>query len=342
VTESLSGNPGPNRFDAVTVGAGPAGLSAALILGRSRRRVLVCDRGQQRNLRSRQLNGYLTRDGIPPIELRRLGRDELTQYDGVAIMVVEVTSANRFGRGFELTLADESRVFARKVLLATGVLDDLPDIEGFARFYGRSVHHCPYCDGWEVRDQPLAIYGRGELGKGMALELTGWSRDLVLCTDGPAELTPHDRARLARHGIALREEPIAALEGTGEALEHIRFITGEWLPRRALFFHTTFRQASDLATGLGCILMKKGVIETEAFEWTVVPGLYVAGDASRHVQLSIVAAAEGAEAAFAINTKLLREDLAERENDPGHSGELNPQHGTRMSPASPPDAAETR
>lgn len=321
--------PGPDgSFDVVVVGAGPAGLSAALVLGRCRRRVLVCDRGHQRNARARRLGGYLTRDGIVPTDLRRLGRDELAQYDGVTMRDVEATRAMRSGRGFEMTLADGSRIFARKLLLATGLIDELPDIEGFARLYGRSVHHCPYCDGWEVRDQPLAVYGRGEMGKGMALELTGWSRDLVLCTDGPAELMPHDRDRLARHGISIREERIAALEGTDERLEHIRFATGERIPRRALFFRTMYRQASDLATGLGCILMEKGVIETEAYERTDVPGLYVAGDASRYVQLSIVAAAEGAKAAFAINTELLREDLAGREGDRSQSSGISPESET--------------
>lgn len=300
-------------FDVIVVGAGPAGLRAALVLGRCRRRVLVCDRGHQRNVRSRQLNGYLTRDDIPPIELRRIGWEQLARYDSVKVRDVEATGAQCSGAGFTVTLADGTQAEARKLLLATGVLDDLPHIQGIEELYGISVHHCPYCDGWEVRDQKLAIYGRGELGEGLALELTGWSDDLVLFTDGPAELTAHDRDRLARHRIRVREERITALEGTQGQLTHVRLATGEEVPRTALFFRTIFRQASDLATKLGCILTQKGVIPTEAYERTTIPGLYVAGDASRHVQLSIVAASEGAEAAFAINTELLKEDLAHAE-----------------------------
>lgn len=206
-------------------------------------------------------------------------------------------------------LADGARVTSRKLLLATGVLDELPPIANFEAFYGRSAFHCPYCDGWEWRDQPLAIYGRGERGKGMALELTGWSRDLILCIDGSAELSPHDLERLTHNGIGLRETRIARLEGADGMLSGIRFETGEVLPRRALFFNCGEHQASDLAHMLGCALTRKGSIETSSYEQTVIPGMYVAGDASRHVQLSVVAAAEGAMAAFAINTELLKDGL---------------------------------
>ncbi len=296
-------------YDVVIVGAGPAGLSAALILGRCSRHVLVCDRGGQRNRWARQQNGFLSRDGIDPAEFRRIAREQMAKYETVEIRDVAVAEVERREDRYAAALADGTRVVARKLLLATGVLDELPPIPGFEVFYGKSAHHCPYCDGWEWRDQPLAVYGRGEEGKGMALELTGWSRDLVLCTDGPAEISPHDRERLARNGIGLREERITGLEGTDGMLERIRFETGEVLPRRALFFNTGSHQASDLARQLGCPLTRKGSVETSSYEQTAIPGLYVAGDASRHVQLSVVAAAEGAMAAFAINTELLKEEL---------------------------------
>ncbi|MBN9564279.1 MAG: NAD(P)/FAD-dependent oxidoreductase [Alphaproteobacteria bacterium] len=296
-------------LDVLVVGAGPAGLSAALVLGRCRRHVLVCDRGGQRNRWSRRQNGFLTRDGIDPAEFRQIAREQMAAYDTVEIRDVEVVEVQQHEPGYAAALADGTRVVARKLLLATGVLDELPPIPGFNAFYGKSAHHCPYCDGWEWRDQPLAIYGRGEQGKSMALELTGWSRNLVLCTDGPAELSVHDRARLARQGIGLWEQRIAALEGKQGMLEGIRFETGEFLARRALFFNCGSHQGSDLAHGLGCPVTRKGSVETSSYERTAIPGLYVAGDASRHVQLSVVAAAEGAMAAFAINTELLKETL---------------------------------
>lgn len=300
-------------FDAVIVGAGPAGLSAALLLGRCRRRVLLCDEGRPRNAATRALHGFLTRDGIPPAELLRLGREQLERYSTVESRSLTVTDVQRLEDGFEVTLSDGTWVASRKLLLATGVTDQLPTIDGFQEFYGKSVFHCPYCDGWELRDQPLAIYGKGEHGKGLALELTAWSAQLVLCTDGPSELDDHDVERLRRHEIAVYEHAIAALEGTDGVLERIRFADGTSVGCRGMFFSTGEHQRSGLPAQLGCEFTPKGAVNTGEYEATNIPGLYVAGDASRFVQLAIVAAAEGAEAAFAINTALLKEDLAETE-----------------------------
>lgn len=299
-----------SHYDAIVVGAGPAGLNAALLLGRCRRRVLICDTGRPRNAAAQALHGFLTDDGIAPAELLRRGREQLRRYDTVELRNIAVTDVTRADDRFEVMLADGTRYSARKMLLATGVVDLVPEIPGIGAFYGRSVHHCPYCDGWEVRDQPLAIYGRGTSGRGLALELTAWSSDLVLCTDGPSGLTGEDHERLARNGIPVREERIARLEGDGGILERIVFIDGTTLPRRALFFIIGERQHSDLPAKLGCAFTHHGAVRTTEYEATNVPGVYVAGDASRRVQLAIVAAAEGAEAAFAINTALLKEDLA--------------------------------
>ncbi|HEY2431792.1 MAG TPA: NAD(P)/FAD-dependent oxidoreductase [Vicinamibacterales bacterium] len=297
-------------YDVVIVGAGPAGLSAALILGRARRRVLICDSGHPRNAASRAMHGYLSRDGMPPREFLAASREELCRYDSVELRDIEVRSAEcRAGTHFHVTLADGSEHTSRKLLIATGVVDNLPAIPGFREWYGAGVFHCPYCDGWEVRDRPLVIYGRGARGLGLSLELTGWSRDLVLCTDGPSEIDGDDLARLARQRIAVREDRVARLEGT-ERLEGIVFASGETLPCDALFFTTGQTQQSALALGLGCKFNEKGTVLTGKYESTHLSGLYVAGDASRAVQWVVVAAAEGAEAAFAINTDLLRADLA--------------------------------
>jgi thioredoxin reductase len=295
-------------LDVIIVGAGPAGLSAALILGRCRRNVLVCDAGHPRNTASRSLHGYLTRDGIEPAELLRIGREQLRPYTTVHLRSAEVTSACKVGNGFEITVNDEL-VSSRKLLLATGVVDHLPDIEGLRPLYGRSVYHCPYCDGWELRDQPIAIYGRDDRGSGLALELTAWSRDLVVCADGPATFSADDRNQLAALNIPVREERISRLEGAEGQLERIVFNNGKVLPRRGMFFNTGQDQRCDLAAQLGCDFTERGAVRTGEYEMTNVPGLFVAGDASRAVQLAIVAAAEGAEAAFAINKALIKEDL---------------------------------
>ena len=298
------------RYDVIIVGAGPAGLSAALILGRCRRSVLICDNDRPRNAASHALHGYLTRDGIHPREFRSIGRDQLKPYDTIEVCDVAATDARCQPDGrFQVVLADGTHLHSRKLLVATGVCDNLPDIPGVQDLYGRSVFHCPYCDGWEIRDQPIAIYGSGDRGVGLSLELTVWSRDLVLCTDGGSEIREHDRARLTRNGISVREEHIKALEGRDGILERIVFDGGEPLARRAMFFTTGQFQRSELAIRLGCEFNDKGTVRTGKYESTHLAGLYVAGDASRAVQWVIVAAAEGAEAAFAINTDLIKEDL---------------------------------
>lgn len=297
-------------YDVVVVGGGPAGLSAALMLGRCRRSVLICDTGKPRNAASNAMHGYLTRDGIPPREFLAIARQELQRYLTVTLRDVEVQAAACRPDGrFDVTLGGGEQVTSRKLLLATGVADNLPAIPGLDALYGRSVFHCPYCDAWEVSDWPIAIYGRGARGVGLSLTLTAWSRDLVLCTDGPSGVDPEGLDRLSRNGISVREEPVERLEGSDGVLSHVVFRGGDRLRRSALFFTTGQSQQSALAVKLGCQLNDKGTVRTGKYETTHLPGLFVCGDASRAVQWVIVAASEGAEAAFAINSDLLKEDL---------------------------------
>ena len=296
-------------YDVIIAGGGPAGLSAAEVLGRCRRRVLLCDTGRPRNAASHALHGYLTRDGLPPADFLTLARAEIGRY-GVECLEMEVVRAVCADAGFEVTLAGGRTLRSRKLLIATGVVDRIPTIAGIEQFYGLSVFHCPYCDGWEVRDQPLAVYGKGAAGYGLALSLKTWSADVALCTDGGARLSATERAELAAHGIAIRHERIERLEGARGILEKIVFRGGAELPRRAIFFSSGQEQHSRLAETLGCAFTSRGAVRTNRREGTNVPGLYVAGDASRDVQFVVVAAAEGAKAAVAINKALQREDRA--------------------------------
>jgi thioredoxin reductase len=297
-------------YDVIVVGGGPAGLSAAMMLGRARRRVLVCDAGEGRNAVSHGVHGFLTRDGIAPDELRRLGRDEIKRY-GVEVQDVEVVDAAIATDGrFAVALADGASHEARALLLATGVVDNVPDVPGLRERYGTSVFHCPYCDGWEVQDRKLAAYARGSSAMKLATALLSWSRDVVVVTDGPARLSADERARLARLGVPVREERIAALEGEGPHLARVVFRGGEALARDALFFKTGHRQRSALAVKLGCKLDRRGAVRTNTLQGTGVRGLYVMGDAADDLQLAIVAAAEGAKAGYGIDVALRDEDLA--------------------------------
>jgi thioredoxin reductase len=298
-------------YDCVIVGAGPAGLSAALMLGRCRRQVLVCDTGEPRNVRSTGIHNYLTRDGTRPAEFLDLAWNEVGRYPSIEFRRIEVLDATSSPDGFRVVCANGEQIGARKLLLATGVVDELPDIEGLAALYGTSVHHCPYCDGWEWRERPLAVYGAGEEGSALSLGLTVWSKDIVLCTDGPSRLSSEDGDKLRALGIDIREDPILRLEGREGRLERIVFQRGEPLAREALFVCAPQRQRSELARKLGCRFTNKGAVNTGSCEATDVPGLYVAGDASKEAQFVIVAAAEGAEAGMAINKALLKDELAQ-------------------------------
>jgi thioredoxin reductase len=256
------------------------------------------------------VHGFLTRDGLPPDTFLRAAREDLRPYDTIEIRSARVVDAARDHRGFEVQCEDGTRLRTRKLLLATGVVDELPDIAGLAELYGRSVHHCPYCDGWEWRDQPVGVYGRGDAAAGLALGLTVHTRDLVLCTDGPAVHSDWMRDRLDTFDIRVREQRVVRLEGREGRLDRIIFEEGAAENRRALFFATGQRQASELPARLGCVFTEDGAVDTGKCEASNVPGLYVCGDASREAQFVVVAAAEGAEAGMAINKALLDEELA--------------------------------
>jgi thioredoxin reductase len=298
----------PPQWDCVVAGGGPAGLSAALVLGRALRRVLVCDAGEPRNRHSEAAHGYLTRDGIAPGTFLALGRAELARYGTVEYQPLRVEDAVRTNGGFELKLSNARRVRSRTVLVATGIVDTLPRLEGIEALYGRSVHHCPYCDGWEHRNSALAAYGPGEAGARLALKLRQWSPDIMWCADGNTDVQEDVRSELAAAGVVIRGQRVRRLEGRDGRLERIVLDGVPPVERSALFVLVQQRQGSPLAERLGCRLNEKGTVETGTAERTEVPGVFVAGDASKDAQFLIVAAAEGAQAAVAIDTLLARQD----------------------------------
>lgn len=295
-------------YDVIIAGGGIAGLSAALILGRCRRSILLCDSGKPRNRVSKALHGFISRDGVNPLELRRIIYEELKEYPSIACLNGEIVDAEEIQEGYQVKLENGEVHQGKFLLIATGIVDRLPDIAGIEEFYGHNLFHCPYCDGWENRDQPIAVYGSQPEDCEFALELTCWSSDITLCLDaGPSPAAEH-LAHLARHGIVIIPGKITTISGIKGEHITIEFADGAVLSRRVMFFNPAQHQASPLAHKLGCDVTANGV-KTGKMQQTK-SRLFVAGDAARSIQLAIIAAAEGAEAAFALNSALQQEDIS--------------------------------
>lgn len=296
------------KFDVLIVGGGPAGLSAALILGRCHRKTLLCDEGRQRNLSSHAIHGLLGSEGRSPSAFLDGARQELIRYKAVSLRETRVTDITALGKEFQFSCADGTTGSASKILLATGLVDELPELAGVKPLYGVSVHHCLYCDGFEYAGRAVAAYGTEDKGAELAVMMKQWMADVVACSDGTA-VSPQAMRKLKEHNIPLRAERIKFLEGMNGRLTNIVFESGEDLPRVGMFFSTGCYPASPLSDHLGCKRDERdGVATDTSREETSVPGVYVAGDASRDVLLVAVAAAEGALAAVAINKSFLRRD----------------------------------
>jgi thioredoxin reductase len=301
-------------YDVVVVGGGPAGLNAALVSGRQRRKVLLLDSGEPRNAPAAEMHMFLSRDGASPAELRRIGREQLAAYPSVEIREALVaTAAAQEANGFTLTLADGSRVAARKLILATGQVDVLDQVAGVGELFGRGVYHCPFCHGWETRGMTIAVLGR-ELPQIMqALYIADrFSDDVVVCTDGHP--VPEQAAsKLAAAGIVVDETPVSRIEGK-EGEVRLVLADGRVLERQAVYHRAPTRQHSALAEQLGCEMLPDECIRVNEFQRTSVPGVYAAGDAARLEALPdaltfvITGAADGARAAVWLDQELFRED----------------------------------
>jgi thioredoxin reductase len=296
-------------YDVVIAGGGPAGLAAALALGRGRKRVLLCDAGPPRNAAATHVHNFVTRDGIPPGEFRRIARQQLEPYRSVEVRDVHIEEIRGERGAFDVRLATGPEQ-ARRVLLCTGMADELPDLEGLRALWGRSLFQCPYCHGWEVQDQRFGYLAAGVEALPFALFLRGWTSDVVLLTDGAFAVPPDTAASLAAAGVRVEERRIARLRPNGDRLEAIVFVDGGSLPRDVLFLHPRQGQV-ELVRSLGLALDPKGFVQVDEVQReTSRPGIYAGGDLVMEAQGALLAAASGLQAAARLNHALTLEMAA--------------------------------
>jgi thioredoxin reductase len=300
-------------FDCIVIGAGPAGLSASLFLARYLRRTLTFHHNSPRNEYAHGVHGFLGHHGIGPAELLARGRDEVTSHGGLiveaCVTAVEKASPEGF-RVFAGLEGNEQSFEARRLVLATGLRDLTPDCPGFRDFYGSSVHHCPDCDGYEVKDKRVAVLSNGRHAAGFTANLLTWTKHLTLLTD-QKEIPPGDRAKLEGLDVAVRTEAVVGLEGDKPMgkLERVLFAEGEPLECDALFFNLGTEIGTNFHETLGCRLDDDcELVWVDKTQQTSVEGVYAAGDITPHSQLAVVAAAEGAMAAIHIHRSLISEE----------------------------------
>lgn len=294
--------------DVLIVGGGPAGLTAALVLARAGRSVLVVDAGEGRNAPAAHAHNVFTRDGTPPAELRRIGREQAEGY-GARFIGAEATHAEADEDGVYVWLADGRKIDARRLVLASGVVDELPDLPGLRAAWGRTAVHCPYCHGYELRGRPTAVLGTGEDGFELARLLTGWTGRVALLTDGPSGLTDEQGHTLVERGIAVREEAIERLEVEGANVRAVVFASGEHLEATALYLHPPQHLRGLLPDALGLDRTDDGLIQIDEWGRTSVPVVYACGDAVTPRQMVPVAAASGASTAAMLNHDLIAHGL---------------------------------
>jgi thioredoxin reductase len=312
-----------HTFDVIVIGGGAAGLSGALTLARARRSVLVLDTGEPRNAPAAGVHGFLSRDGIAPTELVGLGAAEVTRYGG-RVVGARVTCARRSDGGFAVGTDDGRTFAARRLLVTTGLVDELPDVPGLRQRWGRDVLHCPYCHGFEVRDQSIGVLATGRHAIHQALLLRQWSSDVTLFLHTAPDPAPEEWEQLAARGIGVVEGEVAALEVADDRVAGLRLVAGPVVPVSALAVMPRFVARSEVLTDLGLTPVEdpRGIgrhIEADASGLTAAPGVWVAGNVADLTAPVIGAASAGVTAAMAINADLVADDTrraVERRRDP--------------------------
>lgn len=296
--------------DCAIIGGGPAGLSAALVLGRAKRSVMLFDNNQPRNVVTQESHGFLTRDGVKPKEFRSLAHKDIDKYSTVKIREAQIVEVNKENTVFKLTTNENETFISRKIIITIGLGERLPNVEGIREFYGKSIFNCPYCDGWELSDQPLILISEDHNVLHMTKVLYQWSKDLVVCTNGKKIISKSDEELFIQKGIQLKEDRIVKLSGADGKLQKVVFEDGIEINRIGGFVTTQLEHPNNLANSLGCEISEHGGIIIDSLGRTNIDSVYAAGDITLAAPTQlIIAASEGTRAAMGVNYDLTMEEF---------------------------------
>lgn len=302
-------------LDSIIIGGGPAGLNAALVLGRARRNVAVIDAAQARNRVTQKAHNFLTREGISPGEFRRIAKEQISAFPSVQFVEDTATSIEGSDGSFQVTTAEGLVLQAKKILFAVGKKDLPLDLNGLSEVYGKTAFVCPYCDGWELRDQPLVLIVNGARALHLAQIITGWTSTYTICTNGPGEMTDEQRHELQQHGVPVYESPVQRIESQDGIVQRVVLQDGNQIECRGVFFAPKLSIGSDLPQSLGCEVNELGTVIVDERAKTTVPGVFSAGDAASEYHQAIAAASLGALSAVSINSELAMEAWNKQGNE---------------------------
>jgi thioredoxin reductase len=298
-----------NSFEVIIIGGSYAGLSAAMSLGRSIRKVLIIDSGKPCNEQTPFSHNLLTHDGEKPADIARKAKEQVMQYPTITFMKGKVVNAERVDQSFKIETEEGAIFKAHKLLFTTGVFDQIPDIKGFSECWGISIVHCPYCHGYEVRNAATAVFVNGDDAYHVCMLLTNWTKEITLITNGPSTLTEEQLGRIRKHNIEIIEKEVMAFDQTDGQIKQILFKDGSGHPTSVMYAKIPFIQHSDLPEKLGCRFTEHGYIFIDEAQRTTIPGVYAAGDNVTMRRILSGAIGTGTLAGISINLDLIMENL---------------------------------
>lgn len=298
-------------LECAIIGGGPAGLNAALVLGRAKRNVILFDNNQPRNAVTQESHGFITRDGVTPREFRNFAHQDIRNYPSVKIKEFKIVKVKKESNSiFQLATHEGEVYLSKKVIIAIGLKERLPNVKGIRDYYGKSIFNCPYCDGWELREQPLVLISENNHATHMAKVLYQWSKDLVVCTNGKKVISDADVQLFNEKGIRIKQQQIIKLSGQDGKLKKVIFEDGTEIDRVGGFVTPDLEQPNNIAQELGCEFSENGGIIIDSLGRTNVEGIYAAGDTTLAAPTQLViAASEGNRAAMGVNYDLTMEEF---------------------------------